>query len=113
MPTRFFAAALLFLSGTFVPTMVPADGVLAFPSYGIVDSVREVRLTEELSGVAGMFEHACRPPSADELLVTLDDGRAITVVQTVPQIFAPGQRVRVVSHGPDARIEHADGHPLP
>ena len=113
MYTRFFSAALVFISGTFASTMVLADGVLALPSYGIVESVREVRPTEESHGLVGVFEHAYKPSTVDELLVTLDDGRGITVVQTGTRIFVPGQRVRVIPHGRDAHIEHADGHPLP
>ena len=113
MCTRFLFAALLFLLGPFVTALVRGDDVFGLPSYGVVESVREVQLTEDLLGEAGAFEHAYKAPSADELLVTLQDGRAITIVHTSTQIFAPGQRVRVVSYGPDVRIERADGQPLP
>ncbi|HZM36280.1 MAG TPA: hypothetical protein VFC18_17560 [Burkholderiales bacterium] len=106
-------AVALFLLGAFVSTTGLADGVLALASYGIVERVREVRLTEDVIGLAGVFEHAYKPPSADELLVMLDDGRALTVVHTGVQIFAPRQRVRVILQGPEVRIESAEGHLLP
>jgi hypothetical protein len=78
-------------------------------AYGIVESVREVQLVDEPPGFPGVFEHAARPRTGDELLVTLDDGRAITIVQTGMQIFEPGQRVRVVPDRKGARVEHAGG----
>lgn len=75
---------------------------------GIVESVREVPLPEDPAGFPGAFEHAFKPRTGDELLVRLDDGRAITVVQTGMQIFQPGQRVLVVPERKGSRVEHAD-----
>lgn len=112
MATRFFFAALSLL-GVLVPAAVLAEDLVESPSYGVVESVREVRLTEDLPGLLGVFELAYKPPSADELLVTLDDGRAVTVVRAGARIFAPGQRVHVALDGPDVRIENAEGHSLP
>lgn len=112
MSTRFLAGTLSLL-GMFAPIAVLADGVAALASYGIVERVREVRVSEAPPALSGAFELAYRPPSVDELLVKLDDGRAITVVHTGTQIFEPRQRVRVVLDGPDVRVEKADGHSLP
>jgi len=78
---------------------------------GIVESVSEVQLAAGPPGFPGPFEHALKPPTGDELLVRLDDGRAITVVQSAMQIFAPGQRVLVIPERESVRIEHA-GEPL-
>ena len=111
MSTRFVGA--LCLLKMLAPTAVLADGVAALVSYGIVEKVREVRVTEAPPALSGVFELTYRPPSADELVVTLDDGRAITVVHTGTQIFEPRQRVRVVLDGPGVRVEKADTHSLP
>jgi outer membrane lipoprotein SlyB len=62
--------------------------LLAFPSYGTVEDVRE-----------------------DELLLRLDDGRSITLVQAGMRFFQPDERVLVVPGRHGARVEHADGHP--
>lgn len=74
---------------------------------GIVESVREVQLAGAF-GFPGVFEHAFKPPTADELFVRLDDGQAISVVHTGMQIFETGQRVQVVPDPAGVRIEHAD-----
>lgn len=74
---------------------------------GIVESVQEVQLAEP-SGFPGVFELAFKPPTVDELLVRLDDGRAISVVHTGMQVFEAGQRVQVVPGPQGVRIEHAD-----
>ena len=79
------------------------------PARGIVESVREVQLADPFA-FPGVFEHAFKPPTADELLVRLDDGRAITVVHTGMRIFEAGQRVHVVPDPKGVRIEHADDH---
>lgn len=76
-------------------------------AYGIIESVREVQLDQGPAGLAGVFEHAIRPETGDELVVRLDDGRAITVVQNGTQRFEPGQRVRVVPGRRGARVERA------
>ena len=74
---------------------------------GIVESVHEVQLADP-AGFHGAFEHAYKPPTADELLVRLDDGRAISVVHTGMRIFEAGQRVQVVPDPSGARLEPAD-----
>ena len=81
-------------------------------TYGIVESVREVQLIDEPPGSPGVFEHSFRPRTGDELLVRLDDGRAITVVQTGMQVFKPGQRVFVVPDRKGARVEPAGDRTL-
>jgi hypothetical protein len=52
--------------------------------YGIVESVREVRIEAAPNpDIADVFEHAVKPRTADELLIRVDDGRAL--------LFAPGR----------------------
>ena len=68
-------------------------------AYGIVESVREVPL-------ATPFEHAIRPETASELVIRIDDGRAVTLRPMQMQRFSAGQRVRVVSETRGARVEH-------
>ena len=74
---------------------------------GTVESVREVPLADPV-GFAGVFELAFKPPTADEVLVQLDDGQAIRIVLTGTQIFEAGQRVHVVADPKGVRIEPAD-----
>jgi hypothetical protein len=76
-------------------------------AYGIVESVREVQLIDEPPESPGVFEHSYRPRTGDELLVRLDDGRAISVVQTGMQVFEPGQRVFVIPDRKGTRVEPA------
>lgn len=73
-------------------------------AYGIVESVREVRLERNPAGLADVFEHAVNPETRDELIVRLHDGRTVTVLRDGSQRFAPGQRVRVLSGG---RVDHS------
>jgi outer membrane lipoprotein SlyB len=75
-------------------------------AYGIVESVREVQLGQRPVWLAGVLEHSIRPETGDELVVRLDNGRAITVVQDGMQRFEPGQRVRVLPGRRGARVEH-------
>jgi outer membrane lipoprotein SlyB len=74
---------------------------------GIVESVREVQLADSV-GFPGVFEHAFKLPTADEVLVRLDDGRAIEVVHTGTRTFEAGERVQVVPDPKGVRIEPAD-----
>jgi hypothetical protein len=76
---------------------------------GIVESVREVQLAEPL-GFPGVFELAIKPPTADELLVRLDDGKVMTIVHTGTPMFQAGQRVRVVPDPRGPRVEPADNY---
>ena len=86
---------------------VVISALLAFPAYGIVESVREVPLADPF-GLPGVFELAFKPPTADEVLVRLDDGQAIEVVHSGMAIFEAGQRVQLAPDSRSVRIEHAD-----
>src|SRR5262245_54070653 len=63
---------------------------------GVVESVREVPLRAGPAGLHNVFEHALKPETGDELVVRLDDGRAVTLLLDGAQTFRPGERVRVV-----------------
>jgi hypothetical protein len=76
---------------------------------GIVESVREVQLAERFA-YPGVFELALKPPTADELLVRLDDGQVITIVHTGTRMFEAGQRVRLFPDPRGTRVEPADSH---
>jgi hypothetical protein len=103
----------IFIAALFAATASSAGYANPYTSdYGIVESVREVQLIDEPPGFPGVSEHAFKPRTGDELLVTLDDGRAITVVQAGMRIFQPGQRVLVVPGRKGARVEPA-GDRLP
>jgi long-subunit fatty acid transport protein len=76
------------------------------PAYGIVESVREVQLGSEFpAGFADVFEHAVKPKSADQLLIRLDDGRALRVMENQMQRLEAGQRVRIESDTSGTRVE--------
>lgn len=95
-------AALLAATGSGIGYASPFP-----PARGVVESVREVQLADPF-GFPGVFELAFKPQTADELLVRLDDGQAISVVHTGMRIFEAGQRVQVVPGPEGVRIEHAD-----
>lgn len=69
------------------------------PACGIVELVEPVLLDKGRPGLPDVFEHAVRPEIGDRLLIRLDGGHAVTVVDEGLQRFQPGQRVRVVSGG--------------
>ena len=72
--------------------------------YGIIESVREVPLADP-PAFPEVFEHALKPQTGDELLIRLDDGRAIEVMEGEMQRLKPGQRVRIRSDTSGTRVE--------
>lgn len=74
--------------------------------YGIIESIRGVLLGTPQAGIGDIFEHAIG--SGDEMVVRLDDGRALTIVHSGRLQFQPGERVIVLARGRfGARVEHA------
>ena len=63
---------------------------------GVVESVREVPLRDGPAELANVFEHALNAETGAELVVRLDDGRAVTVRLDGLQSFRPGERVRLL-----------------
>jgi hypothetical protein len=66
------------------------------PALGVIESVRAIPLRADPGGLANVLEHAVNPESGEELIVRLDDGRAVTIVLEGAQRFQPGERVRLV-----------------
>jgi outer membrane lipoprotein SlyB len=59
-------------------------------------------------GLAGnAIEHKATAQDGEEIVVRLDNGTTIAVVQGGPQGFEAGQRVRVLSGSKGSRVEHA------
>ena len=59
-------------------------------------------------GLAGnALEHKATEQTGEEIVVRLDNGQTIAVVQSGAQDFAAGQRVRVLSGPERTRVEHA------
>jgi outer membrane lipoprotein SlyB len=78
-------------------------------SLGTVKSVRVVRIERDIHAFEEALELRIRPDLRDELVILLDDGRAVTLMAKATQRFEAGQRVRVLSdtyspYGP--RVEH-------
>jgi hypothetical protein len=73
-----------------------------FSELGTVESVREMPVVDPLRDA---FEHAVKPQTTDEVVIRIDDGRALVLRQDEMRRFAPGQRVRLVSGSSGARLE--------
>jgi len=59
-------------------------------------------------GLAGnAIEHSATAQNGEEIVVRLDGGRTIAVVQAGSQDFEAGQRVRVLAGPERTRVEHA------
>ena len=59
-------------------------------------------------GLAGnAIEHDAAAQEGEEIVLRLDTGATIAVVQGGPERFEPGQRVRVLTGVRGARVEHA------
>lgn len=72
---------------------------------GVVESVHSVAFYKGVPALADVFEHAVQPQAGDRLLIRLDGGHWVTLVDEGLQHFNPGQRVRVVSSGSVRRVE--------
>ena len=79
-----------------------ASQELDLSGLGTVESVYQVPIAAPLADV---FEHAVRPETADELVVRIDNGRAVVLRQDESRRFLPGQRVRVVSSSGGPHVE--------
>jgi len=63
---------------------------------GTVVSVVEAQLAEELEESAKSYEHPLVPEVAWKVEVRLDDGTEVTVTQSGPRRYVPGERVRLL-----------------
>lgn len=75
------------------------------PTAGVVETVQPVTFYKGDPALADVFEHAVQPQAGDRLLIRLDGGHWVTLVDEGLQHFHPGQRVRVVSSGSIRRAE--------
>ena len=75
------------------------------PAHGIIDSVRDMLVGTLLGGYADALEHAVG--RSEEIVVRLDDGHALTIVQNTLENFEPGQRVLLSPSRFGIRLEHA------
>jgi outer membrane lipoprotein SlyB len=66
--------------------------------FGTVESMRVVRIERDIHAYEETLELRIQPELRDELVIRLDDGRAITIVLNGTQQFQAGERVRVLSH---------------
>lgn len=58
-----------------------------------------------LGGLAGQaIEQQSGRQQGQEIAIKLDDGRQISIVQTMEEQFRPGDRVRIISDGITARV---------
>ena len=91
-------------AGASLPRAQPGADAATYGAtvHGNIESVRKVLLETLETGWGSLYEHAVGP--SDQLVVRLDDGRAVTVLQNEAPRFEPGERVMVLS---GARVEHA------
>jgi outer membrane lipoprotein SlyB len=64
---------------------------------GTVESVRAVPIERDIHAFEESMELRLRPDLVDELVILLDNGRAVTLKAKGTQRFAAGERVRVLS----------------
>jgi outer membrane lipoprotein SlyB len=81
-----------------------AQSGLEGTTHGIIDSVHTQPGTP-IVGYADALEHAVGP--SEQIVVRLDDGQALTLVQNSPDQFAPGERVLLSRSKAGIRLEHA------
>ncbi len=74
-----------------------------FSELGTVESVRQVELVR--APLTDVFEHAVRTDTGAQLLIRLDSGRGIMLVESGMQRFEAGQRVRVVAGSTGTRVD--------
>ena len=96
MKSTFTALALsAALAGCATPYAPQDFDFSGLTSPGMIESVtaapRDIHAFEEA------FVHEINPDTEDQLVIRLDDGRAITLREDSTRRFEPGQRVRVVS----------------
>jgi hypothetical protein len=73
--------------------------------HGIIDSVRDVLSEAHPAGYADAVEHALGP--REQIVVRLDGGQALTIVQDKGKHFEPEERVLLSPSKIGIRLEHA------
>jgi outer membrane lipoprotein SlyB len=102
-----YPVSILFALVTAVTTVsLPrAQPTLEGTTHGIIDSVRDVLVGTLLGGYADALEHAVG--LSEEIVVRLDDGQALIIVQNTLEHFEPGERVLLSPSKFGTRLEHA------
>jgi len=114
IPPRFFTAALLLAiaaplaAAPYAPQEFDFSGLESTigEAYGLVESVQPAQPGEPVH--VDVFEHALQTGAAKKLVIRLDDGAGISIVQDGPERLEPGQRVYVLFSRGGARVEPAD-----
>jgi outer membrane lipoprotein SlyB len=103
-----FLLALIGCAGPYAQQQLDLDDLTGLEStiLGTVQSVDVVRIQRDIHAYDEAVELRMQPDLADQIVIRLDDGRAITVVLTAMQRFQAGERVQVLSHtySPDGPI---------
>jgi outer membrane lipoprotein SlyB len=94
------AAALIGCASPYAPQEFNFDALSGPGSMtlGTVESVATVRIERDIHAYEEPPELSIQPELGDQMVIRLDDGRAITLVLTGMQRFQAGERVRVLSH---------------
>jgi len=88
--TLAFAATLAGCAAPHAPQDFDFSGL----STGMIESVRQVPL--DIHAFQEAIEHKINPDVGHQLLIRLDDGRAVTMLEGMRR-FEPGERVRIVA----------------
>jgi hypothetical protein len=78
---------------------------LEFTGHGIIDSVLVLLPGAHIPGYADAVEHAVGP--SEQIVVRLDGGQVVTIVQGKLEDFQPGERVLLSRSRLGIRLEHA------
>lgn len=93
--------ALIGCASPYAPQEFDLDALNGLGSviFGTVESVGIVRIERDIHAYEEPRELRIQPELGDQMVIRLDDGRAITVVlEGMQQRFQAGERVRVLSH---------------
>jgi hypothetical protein len=110
---RIFAAAILTgaalgaAAAPYAPQEFDFSGLDV--SYGVVETVNPAPRTQPIH--TDVFEHSVEPDAPADLLIRLDSGTGVTLVQYGPERFRPGQRVQLVRDAGGLRAEPAGLQP--
>jgi outer membrane lipoprotein SlyB len=113
---RIFAAAILTgaalgaAAAPYAPQEFDFSGLdVSDGSYGVVETVNPGPRTGPIH--TDVFEHSVKPDAPADLLIRLDSGTGVTLVQYGPERFRPGQRVQLVRDAGGLRAEPAGLQP--
>jgi outer membrane lipoprotein SlyB len=113
---RIFAAAILTsaalgaAAAPYAPQEFDFSGLdVSDGSYGVVETVNPAPRTAPIH--TDVFEHSVEPDAPADLLIRLDSGTGVTLVQYGPERFRPGQRVQLVRDAGGLRAEPAGLQP--